>query len=189
MDNNEDITQALKVLREGGVILYPTDTIWGLGCDPTNDAAVKRIFRIKSRTDSKSLIILVNCEAMLERYVNNIPEVAREVIAVSDQPITIVYPGAKNLAPSVVAEDGSVAIRICMDEFCQKLIERFRKPIVSTSANISGHAAPAFFDDISKEIISSVDYVVHHKRDDRQKKVSSPVIKIEVNGVIKIIRK
>jgi L-threonylcarbamoyladenylate synthase len=189
MENNEDIAQALKVLREGGVILYPTDTIWGLGCDPSNDEAVKRIFRIKSRTDSKSLIILVNSEAMLERYVSEIPDAAMEIISVSDQPITIIYPGAKNLATSIIAEDGSVAIRICMDEFCQNLIQRFRKPIVSTSANISGQAPPAFFPEISKEIISSVDYVVHHKRDDRQKKSPSPVIKIEVNGVIKIIRK
>ena len=189
MEYNEDITQALKILREGGVILYHTDTIWGLGCDPSNDEAVRRIFRIKSRTDSKSLIILVNNETMLERYVREVPEAAMELISVSDQPITIIYPGAKNLAPSVVADDGSVGIRICMDDFCRNLIERFRKPIVSTSANITGQPAPSNFAEIRKEIISSVDYTVMHKRDDRQKKVPSPVIKIEVNGVIKIIRK
>jgi L-threonylcarbamoyladenylate synthase len=188
MENNEDIAQALKVLRDGGVILYPTDTIWGLGCDPTNDDAVRRIFSIKSRTDSKSLIILVSSESMLERYVKDVPEAARNIIEVSDKPITIIYPGAKNLSQSVVSADGSVGIRICQDEFCRSLIERFRKPIVSTSANISGETFPENFTQINKKIIESVDYVVHHKRDYRQKKSPSPVIKIESNGTIKIIR-
>ena len=189
MDYDEDITEALKILRERGVILYPTDTIWGLGCDATNNEAVEKIFRIKSRHDSKSLIVLVNGVTMLERYVKAIPEIALELAEISDKPLTIIYPNSKNLAPGILAEDGSVGIRICQDDFCNKLIERFRKPIVSTSANISGEASPSAFNEISESIINAVDYTVRYKREDRQKKLPSPVIKVELNGVIKIIRK
>jgi L-threonylcarbamoyladenylate synthase len=189
MNLNEDIQCALKTLREGGVILYPTDTVWGLGCDATNNEAVEKIFRIKSRNDSKSLIILVDSEAMLERYVKDIPEIALNLIEVSDTPITIIYPGAKNLASSILAEDGSVGIRVCMDKFCNELIGRFRKPVVSTSANISGEPSPSFFLEIPGKIIKAVDYTVEYKREDRQKHLPSPVIKVDQNGVIKIIRK
>ncbi|MBA4322914.1 MAG: threonylcarbamoyl-AMP synthase [Odoribacter sp.] len=189
MNFEEDIVNALKTLREGGVILYPTDTVWGLGCDATNDEAVEKIFRIKLRNDSKSLIILVDSEAMLERYVKDIPEIALELIEVSDTPITIIYPNAKNLASAVQAEDGSVGIRVCMDKFCNELIGRFRKPIVSTSANISGEPSPANFMEIQDKIIRAVDYTVEHKREDRQKHAPSPILKIEHNGVFKIIRK
>ena len=189
MTFDEDIKNALKVLREGGVILYPTDTVWGLGCDATNNEAVEKIFRIKKRSDSKSLIILADSPAMAERYVKDIPEIALELIEVSDTPITIVYPSAKNIAAAIVAEDGSVGIRVCMDEFCNELICRFRKPIVSTSANVSGDPSPSCFDEIQKEIFQAADYVVEYKREDRQKRQPSPVIKIEYNGVIKIIRK
>jgi L-threonylcarbamoyladenylate synthase len=186
---DSEINNVIKILREGGVILYPTDTIWGLGCDATNNEAVKKIFRIKSRTDSKSLIILVDGDIMLGRYVKEVPEIAYELIKVSDKPITIIYPGAKNLAASIPAEDGSVGIRICNDMFCNELIRKFRKPIVSTSANISGQPSPSFFKEIQEKIIQSVDYVVDYKREDRQKNLPSPVIKIEVNGTVKIIRK
>jgi L-threonylcarbamoyladenylate synthase len=186
---DEDIRNSLKTLREGGIILYPTDTVWGLGCDATNNEAVEKIFRIKKRNDSKSLIILVNGSSMLERYVKDIPEISLELIEVSDTPITMIYPKAKNLALSVQAEDGSVGIRICMDEFCNELIGRFRKPIVSTSANISGEPSPSNYMEIADKIISEVDYTVGYKRDDRQKHVPSPVIILEHNGVIKIIRK
>jgi L-threonylcarbamoyladenylate synthase len=189
MTFKEDIENSLMVLHEGGVILYPTDTVWGLGCDATNNEAVKRIFRIKSRNDNKSLIVLVNSEAMLDRYVKKIPEIALNLIEVSDKPITIIYPDAKNLASEIPAEDGSVGIRICLDDFCDELIRRFRKPIVSTSANISGESSPTHFMKISEKIIQAVDYTVEYKRDDRQKHHPSPVIKIEQNGVIKIIRK
>jgi L-threonylcarbamoyladenylate synthase len=188
MDYNEDITQALEILRKGGVILYPTDTIWGLGCDATNNEAVERIYNIKARKDSKSLIILVNSVTMLERYVKTVPGIAFDLLEISEKPITIIYPGGKNLAPAVLAEDGSVGIRICEDEFCQKLIERFRKPIVSTSANISGEESPPYFARINDEIIKAADYTIMYKRDDRQKKIPSPVLKVELNGVIKIIR-
>jgi len=189
MSFDEDIKNALKTLREGGVILYPTDTVWGLGCDATNNEAVEKIFRIKSRSDSKSLIILVDSPGMVERYVKDIPEIALGLIEVSDTPITIIYPESRNLAASVAAEDGSVGIRVCMEEFCKELIGRFRKPIVSTSANISGDPSPSHFDEIHRKIILSADYIVEYKREDRQKRQPSPVIKIEHNGVIKIIRK
>jgi L-threonylcarbamoyladenylate synthase len=189
MSFEEDIKNALKTLREGGIILYPTDTVWGLGCDATNSGAVEKIFRIKSRSDSKSLIILVDSHGMAERYVKDIPAIALELIEVSDKPLTIVYPQARNLAASVAADDGSVGIRVCMDEFCNELIGRFRKPIVSTSANISGDTSPSFFDEIQQKIIEAADYIVEYKREDRQKRQPSPVIKIEHNGVIKIIRK
>ena len=186
---DKDIRNSLNILKEGGVILYPTDTVWGLGCDATNNNAVEKVFRIKSRNDSKSLIILVNSEAMLERYVNEIPEIAYELIEASATPLTIIYPKAKNLASLIPAEDGSVGIRVCNDEFCNELITRFRRPIVSTSANMSGETAPSDFSDISEKIIQAVDYAVEYKRNDRQKYRPSPVIKVERNGVIKIIRK
>lgn len=189
MDFEEDLRNSLKTLKEGGIILYPTDTIWGLGCDSTNNDSVKRILRIKSRNEGKSLIILVNSVSMLERYVVEIPEVALNLIEVSDKPITIIFPKAKNLAAEIPAEDGSVGIRICNDTFCNELIGRFRRPVVSTSANLSGEPPPMCFNDISEEIIQAVDYTVKYKRDDRQKRFSSPVIKVEQNGIIKIIRK
>jgi L-threonylcarbamoyladenylate synthase len=185
----EDIRNSLKILNGGGIILYPTDTIWGLGCDATNKDAVEKIFRIKSRKDSKSLIILVNTIAMLERYVKDIPEIAFDLIGVSETPITIIYPKTKNLAPGIPAGDGSVGIRVCLDEFCNELIGRFRKPIVSTSANISGEPSPSNFMEIADKIIQAVDYAVVYKREDRKKHSPSPVIKVEHNGVIKIIRK
>jgi L-threonylcarbamoyladenylate synthase len=185
----EDIKNAVKVLREGGVILYPTDTIWGLGCDPTNPAAIEKIFRIKSRPETKSLLILADSPAMAERYVKEMPLIALEIIEASDKPVTIIYPGSKNLAEGVAAEDGSVGIRITDDEFCTNLIGRFRKPIVSTSANLSGEVSPSNFDEIQEAIINSADYVVSYRREDRQKSTASPVIKVELSGVIKIIRK
>ena len=188
MNFEEDLKNSLKALREGKIILYPTDTVWGLGCDATNAEAIKRIFSIKSRIDSKSLVVLVGSEFMLQRYVKDIPPVASQITSISDKPVTIVYPAGKNFAPGVTAEDGSVGIRITDDPFCIRLIERFRKPLVSTSANISGEPSPAHFREISSSIIGSVDYIVWHRRNDRQKRSASPVIKVEINGEIKIIR-
>jgi L-threonylcarbamoyladenylate synthase len=184
----EDINASLKVLREGGVILYPTDTIWGLGCDATNIKAVEKIFSIKARNESKSLIVLVDGESMLERYAANIPDIVFELISVSDSPITIIYPAGKNLAPGICNEDGSVGIRICNESFCSELISRFRKPIVSTSANISGMPSPANFDEIGEEVKKSAGYVVTYRQEDRQRNKPSPVIKIDKNGSFKIIR-
>jgi L-threonylcarbamoyladenylate synthase len=188
MDYNEDLNLALIALRKGGVILYPTDTIWGLGCDATNADAVEKIFRIKGRAESKSLIILVNGFTMLERYVRNIPDVAVSILDVSDKPITIVYPEGRNLAPGVCNEDGTVGIRICNDEFCNELITQFRKPVISTSANSSDSPSPLDFSEIEEGIIRSADYVVKYRQSDTIKKTPSSVIKVENNGVIKIIR-
>jgi L-threonylcarbamoyladenylate synthase len=185
---DEDIKDALSVLRNGGIILYPTDTIWGLGCDATNSSAVDKIFRIKSRSENKSLIILADSIQMVERYVRDIPEITFDLTAVSDTPLTIIYPNGKNLSPGICSPDGSVAIRICHDQFCSELIKRFRKPIVSTSANSSGKPPPANFEVIDKHVIDSVDYVVKYRQDDRRKFPPSPIIKVEENGTIKIIR-
>lgn len=186
---NEDIRDSLIVLKNGGIILYPTDTIWGIGCDATNPVAVEKIFQIKSRSENKSLLILVNGIQMIERYVAEIPDIVYELTSVSDNPLTIIYPSGKNLAPGVCNEDGSVGIRICHDEFCSELINRFRKPIVSTSANFSGKPSPENFSAIEPLVIDSADYVVKYRQNDRQKHSASPVIKIEQNGTIKIIRK
>jgi L-threonylcarbamoyladenylate synthase len=186
---DDDINAAVKCLRSNGVILYPTDTIWGLGCDATNNEAVEKIFRIKSRDMNKSLLILVSNEQMLERYVYDIPEIAFELISVSDGPMTIIYPKGKNLADGVCSADGSVGIRICKDEFCEQLIQRFRKPIISTSANCSGHPSPRFYQEIEKDIINSADYVVNYLQDDTIIRVASPVIKLNSDGSFKIIRK
>ncbi len=185
----EDINEALNTLRQGGIILYPTDTIWGLGCDPANESAVRKLFKIKARNKSKSLIILVTSLSMIERYTENTPGIAYELAAISDSPLTVVYPKGKNLAGGVCADDGSIAIRICNDEFCNLLINRFRKPVVSSSANFSGHSTPANFGEIEKSLIDKVDYVVKYRRNDRSKGVASPVIKVNGNGTIEIIRK
>lgn len=189
MDYREDLKSALNTLMEGGVILYPTDTIWGLGCDATNQDAVDKIFDIKKRRESKSLIILVNGFGMLERYVKNIPPIAAEILEVSEKPITIIYPAGKNLAPGVCNEDGSVGIRVCTGDFCGELIARFRKPLVSTSANISDSPSPSFFSEIGEDIKRSADYVVSYRQSDNNKNTPSSIIKVEDNGVIKIIRK
>jgi L-threonylcarbamoyladenylate synthase len=188
MNFEDDIRNSLKTLGDGGVILYPTDTIWGLGCDATNQAAVEKIFRIKSRSEGRSLIVLVDGDAMLERYVRNIPEIVFELTSVSDTPITIVYPEGKNLAPGVCNEDGSIGIRICNEPFCNELITRFRRPIISTSANISGKPSPSNFGEIGDEIIKSAGYVVTYRQEDNRKNKPSSVIKSDKNGAFKIIR-
>lgn len=184
----EDLKQALNVLIKGGIILYPTDTIWGLGCDATNQEAVEKIYKIKKRRENKSLIVLVNGFVMLERYVRNVPEAAAEILDVSDKPITIIYPEGKNLAPGACNEDGSVGVRIISDDFCNELITRFRKPVISTSANYSNTPSPSNFSEIEDEIIRSADYVVRYGQTDINKKTPSSIIKIDDNGVIKIIR-
>jgi L-threonylcarbamoyladenylate synthase len=189
--NNEfgdDIRNALNALRAGGVILYPTDTIWGLGCDATNAVAVRKIYAIKQRAENKSLIILVNSPGMLERYVDNPPEVALQLAELSETPLTVVYDRGRSLADGVASADGSVGVRICADPFCDELITGLRKPLVSTSANISGAVAPAIFDEISEELKAMVDYVCLWKQDDRSRAKASSVIRVSGNGVIKILR-
>lgn len=185
----DDIKKAVDVLIKGGVILYPTDTIWGLGCDATRQDAVERIFSIKKRDDNRSLIVLVNGFGMLERYVKDVPEIAYQLAEVADKPLTIIYPNGRNLAPGVCGSDRSVGIRICSEGFCNELITRFRKPVVSTSANISDTPAPAIFSEIDKVIADSSDYVVSYRQSDTTRNTASSIIKVEDNGVIKIIRK
>lgn len=184
-----DLAAALKVLRAGGVILYPTDTIWGLGCDATNAKAVRKIYEIKHRAENKSLIILVNSVAMLERYIENPPGVAIEMAELSEKPLTVVYDRGRNLAEGVASSDGSVGARICAEPFCDALIEALRKPLVSTSANISGSSSPAIYDEISEEVKVAADYVCLWRQDDRSRATPSPVIRISGNGIVKILRR
>lgn len=184
----EDINKAVEVLNKGGVILYPTDTIWGLGCDATNEDAVKRIYEIKNRTDSKSMLVLLDNINKIASYVVEVPEIALDIVEVSDKPTTIIYPGAKNLAKNIIADDGSIGIRIVEDKFCQNLIQRFKKPLVSSSANISGQKSPTNFSEISEDIIKNVDFVVNYKQDDKSFNRPSSIISVGLGGEIKIIR-
>ncbi|HAQ20337.1 MAG TPA: threonylcarbamoyl-AMP synthase [Prolixibacteraceae bacterium] len=184
----DDTKEALAILQKGGVILYPTDTIWGLGCDACNEEAVNRIYAIKNRIDSKSMLVLMENASLLERYVQEVPEIAYDLIELTDKPLTIIYDGAKNLAKNLIAEDGSIGIRLTTEPFSSDLIRRFKRPIVSTSANISGKPSPACFAEISQEIIYSVDYVVKYRQDDDQKAIPSSIIKLGRGGEIKIIR-
>jgi L-threonylcarbamoyladenylate synthase len=186
---NDDIKKALEVLKGGGIILYPTDTIWGIGCDATNSEAVRRIYQIKKREDSKSMLVLMENPALLDRYVDDVPEVAWELVEISTTPLTVIYPGAKNMAKNLIAEDGSIGIRFTKEEFTTKLLQRLRRPLVSTSANISGEKSPAFFDEISDKIKNAVDYVVAYRQDDCTPSTPSSIIKLGPGGRIDIIRK
>ncbi|MBQ7472235.1 MAG: threonylcarbamoyl-AMP synthase [Prevotella sp.] len=189
MTFQDDIKNAIDVMRKGGVILYPTDTIWGIGCDATNAEAVARVYQIKKRNDSKALICLVDSDARLQRYVRKVPDVAWELIDAVVKPTTIIYDNAVNLAPNLVAEDGSIAIRITQEKFSQELCFRFQKPIVSTSANISGEPSAQNFCDISPEIIEAVDYVCWTRRQEHLPHTASSIIKLGEDGEVKIIRK
>jgi L-threonylcarbamoyladenylate synthase len=186
---HNDIKKAVEVLKRGGVILYPTDTIWGIGCDATNPEAVARIYQIKKREDSKSMLVLMDNPALLERYVNDVPEIAWDLVEISTTPLTVIYPGAKNLATNLIADDGSIGIRFTKEEFTTKLLQRFRRPIVSTSANISGQKSPAFFDEISEEIKTQMDYIVEYRQDDINPAQPSSIMKLWPGGRIDIIRK
>jgi L-threonylcarbamoyladenylate synthase len=185
----DDIGVAVQLLRKGGVILYPTDTIWGIGCDATNPAAVERIYKIKQRNDTKSMLVLMENAASLDRYVQQIPEIAWTLIELADKPLTIIYPGAKNLAKNLISEDNSIGIRIVQDEFCRVLIQQFRKPIVSTSANISGESWPENFDSINPAILKQVDYIVKWRQEDQTKRKPSAIIKLGLKGEIEVVRK
>lgn len=186
---HDDLKKAVEILKGGGIILYPTDTIWGIGCDATNEEAVKRIYEIKKREDSKSMLILMENAALLDRYVEDVPEVAWDLVEISTTPLTVIYPNAKNLAKNLIAEDGSIGIRFTKEKFTSHLLQRFRKPLVSTSANISGERSPTFFDDISEEIKSQIDYIVEYRQDDRTPAQPSSIIKLGPSGQIDIIRK
>ncbi len=185
---NDIIKECVEVLRKGGVILYPTDTIWGLGCDATNSNAVKKIYNIKKRDDKQGMLILLDSESKLPYHVKEVPGIAWQLIEVSDQPLTLIYPGARNIAPELIADDGSLGIRIMEDEFCALLIARLRKPLVSTSANITGETAPVNYMEINNKIKEAVDYIVPLRQDEADMKTASSIIKIEIDGQFKIIR-
>lgn len=186
---HNDIKKALEVIKNGGIILYPTDTIWGIGCDATNEKSVSRIYQIKKREDSKSMLVLLENPALLERYVIEVPEIAWDLAEVATTPLTVIYPGAKNLAKNLLAEDGSIGIRFTKETFTMQLLQRFRRPLVSTSANISGEKSPASFDEISEEIKNQVDYIVEYRQNDTTPAQPSSIIKLGVGGRIDIIRK
>ncbi len=184
----KDTEKAVAVLRSGGTILYPTDTVWGIGCDAGNREAVERIYQIKKRNEKQSMLVLVSDVDMLYRYVRQVPDIALQLLDVADKPLSIIYPDAENLAANIIADDGSVGIRAVKDDFCRQLIRTFGKPIVSTSANISGEKTPAVFAEISEEIKKAVDYVVLHRQNDRQPAKASSIIKLNADGTIRIIR-
>ncbi len=175
-------------MNEGGIILYPTDTIWGIGCDATNEDAVRRVYEIKQRSDSKAMLVLVNSAVKVDFYVRDVPEIAWDLIELADKPLTIIYSGARHLASNLVAEDGSVGIRVTDEEFSKRLCQQFRKAIVSTSANISGQPSPANFSEISEDIKSAVDYIVGVRQEEMGHPKPSSIIKLDKGGVIKIIR-
>ena len=189
MNQAEDIKNAVEVLRKGGVILYPTDTVWGIGCDATNAEAVSRVYAIKHRDDSKALICLVDSDARLQRYVHDVPAVAWELLDVVTKPTTVILDGAVNLAPNLIADDGSIALRITQEPFSKELCYRFQKALVSTSANISGEPAAANYCDISDDIINAVDYVCFSRRQEHKPHTPSSIIKLKANGEVTIIRK
>ena len=175
-------------MREGGVILYPTDTIWGIGCDATNEDAVRRVYEIKQRQDSKAMLVLVDSSVKVDFYVRDVPEVAWDLIELADKPLTIIYSGARNLAANMLAEDGSVGIRVTNEDFSKRLCQQFRKAIVSTSANISGQPSPKNFSEISEEVKSAVNYIVGYRQEEMSNPKPSSIIKLDKGGVIKIIR-
>lgn len=189
MDIKQAVDEAVKILKEGGVILYPTDTIWGLGCDATNPKAVEKLSTIKKCKERNGFIILADNADMICRYVKVIPEVAIDILEVNDKPLTIIYPGAIGLAPDVAGEDGTISIRVVDNEFCKALIYKFRRPIVSTSANFSGDPAPADYDSITEEVRGAADWIAHPKFGRGATGKPSSMIKLGVGGEVKIIRK
>ncbi|MBO7458179.1 MAG: threonylcarbamoyl-AMP synthase [Paludibacteraceae bacterium] len=188
----EDIQKALRELRAGGVILYPTDTIWGIGCDATNAEAVARIYALKHREDSKSMLVLLDSPAKLNYYVRDIPDTAWQLLDASDdaetKPMTIIYPGARNMAANLIAEDGSIGIRITNEQFSKALCEQLKHPLVSTSANISGEPTAHFFGEIDPQIVNNVDYVCRFRRNDETPFEPSSIIKVHADGTFRIIR-
>jgi L-threonylcarbamoyladenylate synthase len=185
----DEVANAFKVLQGGGIILYPTDTIWGIGCDAANTEAIKKIFRLKQRDEAKSMVILVDTENKLESYVQEVNPLAYDLIEYAENPLTLVMPGAKNLSPAVIAADGSVAIRVSNHEFCKQLIQRLRKPLVSTSANISGKPSPQYFSQIDQEILDGVDYVVDLEQHSKEIRNPSTIMKLAPDGSFEFIRR
>ena len=176
-------------MRQGGLILYPTDTIWGIGCDASNEEAVRRIFQLKQRADSKAMICLVDSANRMQRYLRQVPDVAWDIVEYADKPLTLILDGAINLAPSLIAEDGSVGLRVTRENISHELCYRFERAVVSTSANISGQPSPACFDEISDEIKQGVDYIMRSRQNDTSKGKPSQIIKLGLDGQVRIIRK
>ncbi len=193
MTREQDIKNAVDVLRKGGVILYPTDTVWGIGCDATNPEAVKRVYELKQRDDSKALICLVDSDARLQRYVRQVPDVAWQLLDSlkegDTKPTTLILDGAVNLASNLIAEDGSIALRITNESFSKELCYRFQKALVSTSANISGHPAAQNYCDIVPELLDAVDYVCWSRRQEHQPHQPSSIIRLRMDGEVTIIRR
>ncbi|WP_342647761.1 L-threonylcarbamoyladenylate synthase [Mucilaginibacter sp. CSA2-8R] len=185
----DEVKNALEVINQGGIILYPTDTIWGLGCDATNTEAIQKIYALKQRAQEKSMIILLDTENKLESYIREVPAIAYDLIEFAENPLTLVMPGAKNISPALIAADGSVGVRVSTHPFCQQLIQRLRKPLVSTSANISGQPSPQNFSQVSDEIINGVDYVVNQDQHDLSIKKPSTIMRLEPDGKFAFIRK
>lgn len=188
LEQRQDITQALETMQRGGVILYPTDTIWGLGCDASNPEAVARIYAIKQREDAKALISLVDSDAKIQFYVPDVPDVAWDLIELSERPLTIVYDNVRHLAENLKADDGSAALRVTKEEFSRTLCMRMKRAVVSTSANISGQPAPRRFADISPEVLAAVDYVCTSRRNEPDNGQASAIIKLSASSEITIIR-
>lgn len=185
----DEVAKALKIVQDGGIILYPTDTIWGIGCDATNTDAIKRIYQLKQRDEAKSMIILLDTENRLESYIKEVPPIAYELIEFAENPLTLVMPGAKNISQAIISEDGSVGIRVARHDFCQQLIQRLRKPLVSTSANISGRPSPQNFNQVDTEIIDGVDYVVNLEQHNTELKKPSTVMRLQPDGRFEFIRR
>ncbi|HEY9197394.1 MAG TPA: L-threonylcarbamoyladenylate synthase [Mucilaginibacter sp.] len=185
----DEIAKALKVIQDGGIILYPTDTIWGIGCDATNTEAIKKIYQLKQRDEAKSMIILLDTENKLESYIREVNPLAYDLIEYAENPLTLVMPGAKNVSPALIAADGSIAIRITSHEFCKQLIQRMRKPLVSTSANISGKPSPQYFSQIDQEIMDGVDYIVDIDQHSKEIKNPSTIMKLAPDGRFEFIRR
>ena len=183
----QEINKAISILQDGGLILYPTDTVWGIGCDATNAKAVQKVYNLKRREDSKTLICLVANDFMLEKHIEKVPEVAYDLIDLATKPITIIYDQPKGVATNLIARDNTLAIRVATDQFCQYLINKFKKPIVSTSANISGQPTPKNFLEISSAILKGVDYVVNLEQKNRTS-IPSAIIKLGNDGTVKVIR-
>ncbi|MBU0765416.1 MAG: threonylcarbamoyl-AMP synthase [Bacteroidetes bacterium] len=185
----KDIARALEILKSGGTILFPTDTVWGIGCDSTNPLAVEKVYRIKMRTDNKSMLVLLDDPARIPSYVSEVPEIAWQLIDVSDKPLTLIYHRAKNLAANLINQDGSIGIRITAESFSRELVRRFRKPVVATSANTGGESYPRFFSEISDNIRYSVDYVVKYRQKESIPAKPSAIIRVGEGGLVEIIRK
>jgi L-threonylcarbamoyladenylate synthase len=185
----DEVNKALKIVQDGGIILYPTDTIWGIGCDATNTDAVKKIYELKQRDESKSMIILLDIDNKLQSYISEVPDIAYELIDYAENPLTLIMPGAKNISPALIAQDGSVGVRVTSHLFCQQLIQRLRKPLVSTSANISGQPSPEYFGKIDQAIIDGVDYVVDIDQYSTEIKKPSTIMRLAPNGAFEFIRR